>query len=95
MSSRRDLGEVLTVAHAVVARRDGSRVRVGIDDSYGARLAAGERLQNLDTVAILRLAIRLRLITTKADLRALNRALSTSSTLPPLASTGLLDEFTS
>jgi hypothetical protein len=59
MSTHRDLGEVMTVAHAVVARRDGFNVAVSIDDAFGARLAAANGLQNFDTVAIVRLAIRL------------------------------------
>ena len=69
LSAQRDLGEIVTVAHAVVARNDGLQVAVSTDDSYGARLAGAEKLPNLDTVAILRLAIRLGLITAKTDLQ--------------------------
>ena len=83
LSAQRDLGEILTVAHAVVARSDGLQVAVSTDDSYGARLAGAEQLLNLDTVAILRLAIRLGLITAKTDLQTLYRALSLYSHLPP------------
>lgn len=92
MSAQRDLGEVLTVAHAVVARADGVNVMVSIDDSYGARLAATEGLQNLDTVAVARLAIRLGIIAAKPDLHALYRALCLYSSLPALTVTRLLDE---
>jgi len=92
LNAQRDLGEVLTVAHAVVDRQDGLNVVVSIDDSYGARLAAAERFQNLDTVTIVRLAIRLGIITAKADLRTLYGALSRYSNLPLLAVTGLLEE---
>jgi predicted nucleic acid-binding protein len=92
LSAQRDLGEILTVAHAVVARSDGLQVAVSTDDSYGARLAGAEQLLNLDTVAILRLAIRLGLIAAKTDLQTLYRALSLYSHLPPLTATRLLEE---
>lgn len=92
LSAQRDLGEIVTVAHAVVARNDGLQIAVSTDDSYGARLAGAEKLPNLDTVAILRLAIRLGLITAKPDLQTLYRALCRYSHLPPLTTTGLLEE---
>jgi predicted nucleic acid-binding protein len=90
LRNQRDLGEVLTVAHAVVARNDGLTVAVSIDDSYGARLADIARIQNIDSVKILELAIKLEIIPSKKDLQKIYTALQKYSSLPNLNGTGLL-----
>ncbi|GIH68983.1 MULTISPECIES: PIN domain-containing protein [Sphaerimonospora] len=43
----KDLGEIMVIAHAVVAAESGQAVTVLIDDGYGARLASSE-IRRLD-----------------------------------------------
>lgn len=92
-ATKRDLGEILVVAHAILLRESGHDVAVSIDDSDGARRAALHQFVNLDTVEILSLAIDLDVITSKQELRSVYKALGAVSSLPDLSTTGLLDRF--
>ncbi|WP_240690549.1 MULTISPECIES: hypothetical protein [unclassified Amycolatopsis] len=82
----RDLGELMVVAHAVVAAESGRTVRVLIDDGQGARLAAAEaaRLERLraqakpvgtvervSTLTVLEVAARKRLVADRGAMRDL------------------------
>lgn len=102
----RDLGEIMVIAHAVVAAETGQSVVVLIDDGTGARLATQEinRLHRLrhqgkpvgtftlaDTLTILRRAAGTDHIPDKAAMRTVyDRLQACDDGLPPIASTGLL-----
>ncbi|MFW5415287.1 hypothetical protein J0910_01270 [Nocardiopsis sp. CNT-189] len=102
----KDLGEIMVIAHAVVAAETGEEVTVLIDDGQGARTATSEirRLERLrrsgrpvgaitlvSTVTILERAAQEQYVESKADMRRLYQRLrDLDDGLPPIESTGLL-----
>lgn len=104
--SRKDLGEIMVVAHAVVAAERGEHVKVLIDDGGGRRLAIREakrleRLQQtkdgigkislISTVAILKKAAGSKHIPNKDSMRDLYKKLRRlDDGLLPLQDTGLM-----
>lgn len=102
----KDLGEIMVIAHAVVAAEAGLRVTVLIDDGEGARIATSEinRLERLrhsgrsvgsitlaGTLTILERAAQKQHIPGKADMRHLYRRLrELDDGLPPIETTRLL-----
>lgn len=102
----KDLGEIMVIAHAVVAAEAGETVTVLIDDGKGARLATSEirRLQRLSssgrTVGAIRLVSSLTVleraaggkhIPDKAAMRAIYKRLrDLDDGLPPLETTRLM-----
>ncbi|GAB3576325.1 hypothetical protein GCM10027445_40210 [Amycolatopsis endophytica] len=102
----RDLGELMVIAHAVVAAEAGADVIVLIDDGAGQRSAAGEieRLLRLrgagrtagtlrlaGTVAVLQRAARTRLVADRGEMRELYQRLrGLDEGLPPIDHTNLL-----
>lgn len=104
--SRKDLGETMVVAHAVVAAERGARVIVLIDDSGGRHIAAREagRLRRLretrpgigsigliSTATVLKRAAGSEFLPSKADMRELyTRMRALDDGLVPLEQTDLL-----
>ncbi|WP_116200304.1 hypothetical protein [Amycolatopsis circi] len=102
----KDLGELMVVAHAVVAAESGHTVRVLIDDGQGARLAAAEaaRLERLrsggkpvgavelvSTLTVLEVAAQKRLVADRGAMRDLyGRMRNLDDGLPPIDNTRLL-----
>ncbi|SIO90008.1 hypothetical protein [Nocardiopsis sp. JB363] len=102
----KDLGEIMVIAHAVVAAEAGLRVTVLIDDGEGARIATSEinRLERLrrsgrpmgsitlaGTLTILERAALRQYVPGKADMRHLYRRLrELDDGLPPIETTRLL-----
>jgi len=105
MKTSKDLGEIMVVAHAVVAAEAGREVIVLIDDSGGARIATKEcaRLDRLrasgrsvgtiklvDTRTVLELQAG-RLIADRGEMRTIyNQMRGLDDGLPPIEGTGLL-----
>lgn len=108
MQQSRDLGELMVVAHAVVAAESGKTMRVLIDDGQGARLATAEagRLDRLrcqgkpvggielvSTLTVLELAARKGLVSDRIAMRALYRRMrDVDDGLPPIERTRLLSK---
>lgn len=105
LQTRRNLGELMVVAHAVVAAESGKDVTVLIDDGDGARMATAEirRLERLrsrgQAVGSIRLASTLTLqraagsphIPDKGAMRDIYRRLrALDDGLPPIERTNLL-----
>lgn len=102
----KDLGEIMVIAHAVVAAEAGQSVVVLIDDGAGARLATLEinrlnRLHNqgrsvgairlAGTLTILQRAAGTEYLPDKARMRAVyDRLRACDDGLPPIDTTGLL-----
>ena len=102
----KDLGEVMVIAHAVVAAESGATVVVLIDDGQGARTATSEisRLERLrssghtvgsitlaSTLTILDRAAQKQFIPGRADMRRIyGRLRELDDGLPPIEATGLL-----
>ncbi|WP_440348298.1 hypothetical protein [Melissospora conviva] len=102
----KDLGEIMVVAHAVVAAEAGETMTVLIDDGSGARIATSEirRLQRLrvqghavgsirlvSTLTILQRAAGTQHIPDKSAMRDIYlRLRGLDDGLPPIESTGLL-----
>ncbi|MFD6948922.1 hypothetical protein A6A08_03250 [Nocardiopsis sp. TSRI0078] len=102
----KDLGEIMVIAHAVVAAEAGQEVTVLIDDGEGARTATSEinRLERLrrsgrpvgsitlaSTLTILERATQKQYVPGKADMRHLYRRLrELDDGLPPIETTRLL-----
>ncbi|GAA1119965.1 PIN domain-containing protein [Nocardiopsis metallicus] len=102
----KDLGEIMVIAHAVVAAEAGQEVTVLIDDGEGARTATSEinRLERLrrsgrpvgsislvSTLTILERAAQKQYVPGKADMRQLYRRLrGLDDGLPPIETTRLL-----
>lgn len=102
----KDLGEIMVIAHAVVAAEAGQSVVILIDDQQGARLATQEinRLRRLHaqgrpvgaitlagTITVLKRAAQTDHIPDRAAMRALyNRLRDRDDGLPPLEATDLL-----
>lgn len=102
----KDLGEIMVIAHAVVAAEAGQEVTVLIDDGEGARTATSEinRLERLrrsgrpvgsltlaSTLTILERAAQKQYVSGKADMRQLYRRLrELDDGLPPIETTRLL-----
>lgn len=93
MANPKDLGEVMTVAHALVARDDGHPVVVSVDDSYGRELSARHGLAVIGTVEVLNLGIRLGHYKNLTEVQDLYRRLGTASRLPAWKNTGLKETF--
>ena len=105
-ASKRDLGELMVIAHGVVLAESGATVIMLIDDGGGARLAASEmrrldrmrrsnqdlgRIILINTLAVLAKAVQAGLISKKEELRALYQQLRLlDDGLPPIESTGLM-----
>lgn len=106
MRRPKDLGEIMVIAHAVVAAEAGQEVTVLIDDGEGARTATSEinRLERLrrsgrpvgsvtlaSTLTILERAAQKQYVPGKADMRQLYRRLrELDDGLPPIETTRLL-----
>jgi len=106
----KDLGEIMVIAHAVVAAESGDSVTVLIDDGEGARMAASEirRLNRLKadghavgsigpagTLEILQRGAALGHIPDKAAMRDIyGRLRGLDDGLPPIDTTSLLDPGT-
>ncbi|MFD2471651.1 hypothetical protein [Amycolatopsis silviterrae] len=106
LQQSRDLGELMVVAHAVVAAESGQTVRVLIDDGQGARLATAEaaRLERLrsqgkpvgavelvSTVTVLEIAALKRLVVDRGAMGDLyGRMRKLDDGLPPIGQTRLL-----
>lgn len=106
MGRPKDLGEIMVIAHAVVAAEAGQEVTVLIDDGEGARTATSEinRLERLrrsgrpvgsitlaSTLTILERAAQKQYVPGKADMRQLYRRLrELDDGLPPIETTRLL-----
>lgn len=102
----KDLGEIMVIAHAVVAAEAGGAVTVLIDDGAGAKLATSEigRLQRLrstghavgsirlaSTLTVLRRAIGTEHLPDKAAMReTYARLRSLDDGLPPIEKTSLM-----
>lgn len=102
----KDLGELMVVAHAVVAAESGQTVRVLIDDGQGARLATAEaaRLERLrsqgkpvgvvelvSTLTVLEVAVQKGLVADRGAMRDLyGRMRNLDDGLPPIGDTRLL-----
>ncbi|WP_433510729.1 hypothetical protein ACQP2T_43680 [Nonomuraea sp. CA-143628] len=90
--ARRDLGEVVVVAHSVHLAEQGHEVIAAIDDQEGQRLAARWRIPVLSIEDVLSLAIQLGHFPALTDLRqAYTRLRQYGDGLLPLEKTGLLD----
>ncbi|MFG1957556.1 hypothetical protein [Nonomuraea sp. NPDC049028] len=90
--ARRDLGEVVVVAHSVHLAEQGHEVIAAIDDQEGQRLAARWCIPVLGIEDVLSLAIQLGHFPTLTDLRqAYTRLRQYGDGLLPLEKTGLLD----
>lgn len=101
-----DLGELMVIAHAVVAAQDGAAVVVIIDEEAGTRTAHAERrrlerlqaaghlvgtLQVIGTRDILKLSTRTVHIPDRGEMRELYRRLrACDDGLPPIEATDLL-----
>jgi hypothetical protein len=101
-----DLGEIMVIAHAVVAAEAGAAVAVLIDDGQGARMATSEihRLRRLSdngcavgsmmlisTLTVLKLAAGRGHIADRAAMRDIyERLRALDDGLPPVETTGLL-----
>lgn len=106
MKHSKDLGEVMVVAHAMVAAEAGETVTVLIDDGWGARIASSEirRLQRLrasgravgairlaSTLTVLERAAGGKYVPDKATMRDIHTRLrSLDDGLPPIERTTLL-----
>jgi hypothetical protein len=106
LAQSKDLGEVMVIAHAVVAAEAGTSVTVLIDDGPGARAATAEvrRLARLgsggrtvgtitvaNTLTVLRSAAGGQYIPDKAAMRAIYARLRClDDGLPPIERTNLL-----
>ncbi|WP_435061764.1 hypothetical protein [Amycolatopsis thermoflava] len=102
----KDLGELMVVAHAIVAAETGQAVTVLIDDGQGARLAKSEvrrlarlrahgktvgSVQLVNTMTVLEAAARKRLVAGKAAMRDIyTRLRGLDDGLVPLENTRLL-----
>ncbi|SNU00477.1 hypothetical protein SAMN06298212_1027 [Ruaniaceae bacterium KH17] len=107
MHSSKDLGEMMVVAHAVVAAELGADILVLVDDQGGRRMIAREsarldrlrianpslgRIRLVSTITILRSAAGGDHLPDRTALRDLYARLrGLDDGLPPLESTGLLD----
>lgn len=107
MHSSKDLGEMIVVAHAVVAAELGADILVLVDDQGGRRMIAREsarldrlrianpslgRIRLVSTITILRSAAGGDHLPDRTALRDLYARLrGLDDGLPPLESTGLLD----
>ncbi|OXM50237.1 hypothetical protein CFP71_27780 [Amycolatopsis thailandensis] len=108
LRQRKDLGELMVVAHAVVEAESGDDVRVLIDDGNGAKTAEFERarLQRMrdrgdevgslilmNTTTVLELAVRQNLIADRGEMRDLYRRLrGLDDGLVPIERTELLSQ---
>ncbi|QSB13933.1 hypothetical protein JQS43_20660 [Natronosporangium hydrolyticum] len=106
MRQPKDLGEIMVIAHSVVAAEAGASVTVLIDDGYGAQLATSEisRLRRLragnpsvgsinlaSTITVLQRAALKRHLSDKSAMRDTYRRLrGLDDGLPPIETTGLL-----
>lgn len=102
----KDLGEVMVIAHAVVAAEAGQEVTVLIDDGQGAQTATAEinRLERIrrsgrpvgsiklvSTLTVLERAVQKEYIAGRADMRRLYQRLrELDDGLPPIEATSLL-----
>lgn len=102
----KDLGEIMVIAHAVVAAESGDAVTVLIDDEYGAKTASAEihRLRRIqltgrtvgaimliNTLTVLRRAAGGEHLPDKTSMRNLYKRLrDLDDGLPPLETTNLL-----
>lgn len=106
MRSKKDLGEIMVLAHAAIAADAGAHVTVLIDDGGGQRLAAREQarldrlrtggrevgvLQVIDTVTVLRGAADRGLVADRGAMRRLyERMRDLDDGLMPIGRTDLL-----
>ncbi|MUL42062.1 hypothetical protein FZ103_12890 [Streptomonospora sp. PA3] len=107
MNSGKDLGEIMVVAHAVVAAEAGTAVTVVIDDGKGAHLAASEtrrlerlrsagcavgRIRLVGTLTVLERAAGSEHLPDKSEMRDVYKRLrEVDDGLPPIEMTRLLD----
>ena len=108
MKQGKDLGEIMVIAHAVVAAESGQTVTVLIDDGCGAAVATSEiaRLQRLSisgrsvgsitlasTLTVLRRAAGKEHLPDRAAMRSTYRRLrELDDGLPPIGKTDLLSD---
>lgn len=69
VKTSKDLGEVMVVAQVLRLQQDGKRVIALIDDNGGRRLANRYHVQALTTVDVLELAVRMRLVSNRGEMR--------------------------
>lgn len=108
LKQSKDLGELMVVAHAVVAAEAGKSVKVLIDDGQGAKLATAEarkldrlrgqgksvgEVELVSTLTVLERAARRQLITDRSAMRELYvRMRDLDDGLPPIQNTLLLSK---
>lgn len=107
LRTRRDLGETMVIAHAVVAAQKGQDVWILIDEIRGSKVAFAEKrrlerlrysdasvgaLKIMSTQQVLEVAVSRGLIENRGSMRKIYGQLrSLDDGLPPIENTGLLD----
>lgn len=90
---KKDLGELLAIAHACIRIRHGETVHLLIDDGNGKQLADGQKIRTISTISVLRAAIVRGYFEDRGKLKALyERMRRVDNGLVPVNVSTLLDK---